>query len=352
MLDLLAQAFGLAVRRRVVGLQPFDLDVERGPWLDGQARLGAALRRRAEIRIGPGRSLTLPIGEVGLDPGFHLGRIEVPHCNQRRPFGAIELAVEVGDQVMAGAPNHADLADRQAARGQLVLQEEVQARLVGAQLRRVARALLGQDDAALPVDGGGIQQQPVGAFAHQGDGLVEAVLVRIGQVELIDRLGLGGGGVGVGAEGQAQALQPLDHVAFRHVLGAVEGHVFEEVGEPLLDVGLHQRAGVEPQAQRSLPRWGRVALDGVAHAVRQHAEAHIGVRRDVAPGLRPRMDGGRRGLGQGCGERRGGEGEAGRQRGQGRLGDHETAGLAGRACKLARRCGQGKTKPRRRGDAG
>ncbi len=253
---------------------------------------------------------------------------------------------------MAGALDHAHLADRHAARGQLVLEEEVLASLVGVQLGRVARALLGQDDAALAVDGGGIEQQPVGALAHQHQGLVETVVVGERQVELVDGLGLGRRGIGVGAERQAEPLQLLDHLPFGHVLGAVEGHVLEEVGEALLGVGLHQRAGVEPQAQGGLPRRGGVAQDGVAHAVGQHAEAHAGIGRHVGLGLGPGMDGGRGRLRQGAGDGRGGEGEAGRKGGQGGLEGHETEGLTGMARTVTASCGQGKSIRGRRGDAG
>ncbi len=113
LLDLLALALGLAVRRRVVRLQPLDLDAEWGARLDGQPALGAALGGRAQVGIGPRRSLALPVREVGLDLGLHLDRVEVADGDQRRALGAVELAVVVGDQVVTGGPDHRHQPDRQ-----------------------------------------------------------------------------------------------------------------------------------------------------------------------------------------------------------------------------------------------
>ena len=180
-----------------------------------------------------------------------------------------------------------DLADRMAGRHPLAWKLEAEALLEHAIGRTVAGAFLRKHHAAFAVDGALANRQFGGHFAQQLQRGVDGVFVGLRQVELVDGLVEVGGRVGVGAEGQAVAFQDLDHLALGHGLGAVEGHVLQEVGETLLGVGFHQRAGVEAQAQRRLAGRDRLAVDGVAHAVGQRAETGVRVSADIGAGLWP-----------------------------------------------------------------
>jgi hypothetical protein len=151
----------------------------------------------------------------------------------------------------------------------------------------VAGAFLRQHDAAFALDGLRRDRQLRGGLPQQFQRGVDGVVVGPGQVEFVDGLIEIGRGVGVGPEGQPVPLQDLDHLVLRHRLGPGEGHVLEEVGETLLGVGLHQRAGVKAQAQRRLARRDRLALDGVAHAVGERTEADVGIGADIGSCLRP-----------------------------------------------------------------
>jgi hypothetical protein len=182
-----------------------------------------------------------------------------------------------------------DVADGQALGRQLALEQEGEAGLVDAQGGGVARALLRQDDPALAIDGGGVEQEFASQFAHQEQAGVDGLVVHLGEVELVNRLGEAGVGVGVGSESQAGALQHLDHLAFLHGLGAVEGHVLQEVGDAALGLGLAERAGVDAEADGASP-FG-VALRATAYfmplgSVPKRTAGSAG--RSEAPGARAR----------------------------------------------------------------
>ncbi len=145
----------------------------------------------------------------------------------------------------------------------------------------VAGAFLTEDNAAFAVDGAVGQQQVTGGFAHQEQAGIEIVVGHLGQVEFIDGLAETGVGVGIGAEGQAVTFENLDHLAFGHIFRAIEGHVFEEVGEALLRIVFHQRTAIEAQTDRGSARRRGVFQDDICHAVRQLAEAHRRISLDV-----------------------------------------------------------------------
>ena len=84
------------------------------------------------------------------------------------------------------------------------------------------------------------------------------------QIELVDRTVEAGLGVGVRAERQPGTLQEVDQLAGRPVGRALERHVLQEVREAALVVVLHQRAGLDQQAQADAARWRGIRQDGVA----------------------------------------------------------------------------------------
>ncbi len=166
---------------------------------------------------------------------------------------------------------------------------------------------LGEDDIALCIECGLRDHKLAGDLAHQHQRGIDGCRVVLRHVEGIDGLRRRGEGVGVGAEGEAQALQLLDHVAVGHMRRTSERHVLEHMGDALLVVPLHQRAGGDAKAERHRALGRGVVLDRIAHAVGQRAETHRGIGRQVAPDLGPRL--GRRRLrsGGGCDEEESGE---------------------------------------------
>ena len=65
---------------------------------------------------------------------------------------------------------------------------------------------------------------------------------------------------------------------------ALEGHVLEEMGEAALALALHERAGLDQQAQADPVRRRALRQDGVAHAVGQPAPGHRRVMGEHAVG--------------------------------------------------------------------
>ncbi|MND78385.1 hypothetical protein D3C80_700990 [compost metagenome] len=156
-----------------------------------------------------------------------------------------------------------------------------------AQAGGVAQAFFALDDAALGVDVLCLHQGLGDLFTHDAQRGVDRLVVGARQLQRIGGLVKAGEGVGVSAEGQAQAFQNTQQFVLGHIGRAVESHVLHEVGQTQLVFILHQRPGGDAQAQRGLARRRGVFQDGVAHAVRQGAEADIGVGGDVAGGLGP-----------------------------------------------------------------
>ncbi len=309
-----AQAFdGLApATRGAVGGQvgqgdPAQLDARRSAGLDDQLSLRAALQGASAVGLPTGGALTGPSAELGLDPGLHGVGIKIAHGDDHRPLRAIIAMVIVGQQIVGGALDRVDLADGEAIGGQLALQHLGEALFQHVIAGGVAQPLLGQHDALFLVHHGLVQGQLAGDFAQQHQAGAHRIVVGLGQVQLVDRLFPRGGGVGVGAEGQAVALEDLDHLPRRHMGRAVEGHVFQKMGQALLRARLLQRAGVDPQAQGGLAARSGVLHHHIAQTVGQGSKAHGRVGRQIRIGLRPgvrrRRLGGHGFRGQGGGRR-------------------------------------------------
>ena len=101
-----------------------------------------------------------------------------------------------------------------------------------------------------------------------------------------------GRGVGVRAEGQAVALQNLHHLALGHVLGAVERHMLDKMGQPLLGIAFGDRSEIDMHADGRAVFGRFIVLDGVFHAIGQDAVGYrrighdVGLRHAPAGGLR------------------------------------------------------------------
>src|SRR6185437_10147068 len=153
--------------------------------------------------------------------------------------------------------------------------------------RHVTQMRLGEDDIALGVECGLVDREFARDLAHQHQRCIDRRRIVLGHVERIDGLGRRGERVGVGTEGEAKALQHLLGVPRCLKKKTAEYHVLEDMRDAFLVVAFHQRAGIDPEAKRYAALRRRVALDRIAHAVWERAEANRSVRRQVAGGLRP-----------------------------------------------------------------
>ncbi len=106
-------------------------------------------------------------------------------------------------------------------------------------------------------------------------------LVVVRHLELVHRLVERGVGVDVGPERRTEAAQHVDQLVLGELLGAVEQHVLDEVGDAGAGSGLVDRAGVDRQPQRGLGA-GTVV---VAHVVPQPVVERAGAD-DVVVGDR------------------------------------------------------------------
>ena len=287
LLDPVLTAHRGRIGTQVRGRDPADLQGGRGARFDDDLGLQTPLGHSAQIGIDASRGGVGPAAEGRLDLRLHGVDVEVAHGHQNGALRAIEGVVERHQLVARRRAQHLDLADRHAFGRSLAAQDEFQPRFVDPQTGTVARALLGQHHATFAINRVTGDQQFAGGLTQDLQRQVDGLVIGLWQVELVGRLVEVGRGVGVGAEGQTAALEHLDHLALGDALAAVEGHVFEKVGQTLLGVCFHQRAGVEPQPQGRLPGRGGVVDDGVTHAVGQGAETHVRISGDVTDRLGP-----------------------------------------------------------------
>ena len=145
----------------------------------------------------------------------------------------------------------------------------------------VARAELLHDHAAFGVDLLGFQGDEVRPVVQDQQRRVDDAFARGRYVrDVVDRLVPAGSGVEVGAEFHAHGFQILRELLAREVLGAVESHVFEEVGESLLGVVLLDGSHVVQDVEIGLSLRLFVVTDVVGHPILQLSGAELGVRGD------------------------------------------------------------------------
>ena len=114
---------------------------------------------------------------------------------------------------------------------------------------------------------------------------VSTTLVVVRHREQVDGLVVARVGVDVGAEPGTEAAQHVDQFVLGELLGAVEQHVFEEVGATVLGVVLEHRSGIDGQAQFDPAARIVVVADEVAQAVVEFAD------RDRRIGFAPAREG-------------------------------------------------------------
>ena len=214
------------------------------------------------------------VGEGTLDAGLHVVDVDVAHDDQCLHIRTVPGVVEVrqalgleGLEVLLGADD--------GRGGVLGVTIEIRIRLLAhAPLGGVAGTLLLQDDAALLVDLLRVAGHEVGVVVHDEDAGVDDGRTHQGNVvEQVDGLLNARGGVHVAAEGSANALQPVEDALAGEVLGAIEAHVLQEVGEAVLVGQLLQGADVGRQVELGPLGGLLVVTDVVSQSVVKLADA-------------------------------------------------------------------------------
>ena len=222
--------------------------------------VGGHVKRRARVRVGR-------LGQIGEAFSDHLldrVHVEVAHGNHGHEIGPVPRLVVAPHGLRGRSAHDLHVADGLAV-GVAGIAEEHRQQLLADAARRVliAQPPLFHDHAALRIHLFGIDGRVRGpVFQHVKTGGQNLGIVG-GHAQLVDRLVEGGVGVEIGTEADAQALQEIHQLLLGKAAGAVEEHVFQEVGETQL-VGIFlERAGVDGQAQfGSVLRLG-VAFDDV-----------------------------------------------------------------------------------------
>ncbi len=260
----------------------------------------AAFFDDTEVGVGGVCGGGFSITEVGLDEfGDESGVREVADGDEAGALGGVPFGVEV-DEALAGHLLYRVFdADGEAVGEDGFGEGELVAFDHGAVVDGVAGEFFAEDDAAFFIDFFGIEVHAVEVVAEELHGVDNEGLFDLGEFEFVDGFLEGGVGVGVGTEGHAEALEVFDHLAGGEVAGAVEGHVFEEVGHALLVVFFHEGADVHIEAEGGAARGFLIFEDDVADAVFEGTELGGGVCFEVGGVLGP---GGGEGLGAGGGE--------------------------------------------------
>ena len=246
----------------------------------------------AEVGIGGGAGGGFEAGELGGDDLGGEGGVDVAGDDDGDALWGIPFAVEVGEALAGGGFDDGFVADGEAAGDEGVGEGEFEALNHHAVVDVIAGELFAEDDAAFFVEFLIGEEHILGDVGEEEEALLKHGFGGFGEFEFVDGFFEGGVGVGVGAEGHAEALEEFDHFIGGVVSGAVEGHVFEEVGEALLVVGFHEGAGFDVDAGADFFGGFGVGEHGVADAVGEAAEDGFGVGLEVAIFLGPRGGGG------------------------------------------------------------
>ena len=171
---------------------------------------------------------------------------------------------------------------------------------LGPRFRTEVHAPLGEDDAALTLDGVLIERRGLRPVLEHEEGAIEDARHIGRHPQRVLRLVVTGRGIRVGTDPQAERRQKLNDALLRKILGAFEQHVFDEVGDALLVVVFEDRTGFDDEPQFGLVRRLAVAAHVVPQPVRERTDEHF---RIDGHGLRQRVIGDRRGARLAAGRR-------------------------------------------------
>ena len=249
------------------------------------------MQRHGAVRRRRGGGAGFQAAEGVADRRFHGDRIDVADDDDGDALGAIPGVVEVAQSLHGGRAQDVRLADGRAVGIARLVVEHRRLLVAHAAGGTQPAAPFLDDDTAFLVHLLGVERQPAREVGHCIDTATHDLL-RLGrQVEHVDRFVEAGVGVDVRPEARAGRLEERHELARLEVRAPVERHVFDEVRQSLLVVGLVERPGLHGQTERhTIGRTG-VRADEIGQAVRQSPGADRGVERDA---ILERERGGRR----------------------------------------------------------
>ena len=249
--ELLDQTAAVVAHRAMGLRRVFEVDAELGDRdfrVLHQADQGFLVAGHGEVRALFAFAAR-DFAEGGLDFGFDDVRIEVADHHHRHQVGAVPVAVKAHEFFAVGAFDALLGADRQPFGIKRAIkklrQHLVENPLEGA----AAEPPFFDHHTFFLLDLLGVEADAVGPVFEDQKTLVEqgGIVGRHG--EHVDGFIKRRVGVEVGAKTHADALQVVDQLVFGQVAGAVEGHVFEEVGEAPLVFVFEHGPGVDGEAQ-------------------------------------------------------------------------------------------------------
>ncbi len=316
--DQLEGEVGQQVAAQVVlGFEPFPQGWQRelhlhhrGVGIGEHDRRRLGVRRQAGVgaknRVGQGRSArgerTEPVADVVED----VVGVEVAHHDHRRVVGPVPLVVEVPEQFGGHRLDRRLVADRivpLVRRSGEVL--DLQAVGDAPAVALLALAPLVEHDPGLGGDLLGIQGgggQPLGQDVEPRG---EVAAVCEWNAQLVDGLVIARVGVHVGTEVHAEVAQRRHQLVAGKLFGAVEQHVFQEVGHTVLVRCLVHRPGIDHQAHLGVAPWGLVLAHVDAQPVGERFDVDGLVDREPPRAVRRRGAGAAAGLRTTTGARRG-----------------------------------------------
>ena len=172
-----------------------------------------------------------------------VGHVDVAHHDDGLVVGTIPLVVVVAQLLVLEAVDHAHQAYGHALAILGAGIERLEVALKHALARGEAHAPLLVYHAALLVDFLVLEQQAIAPVLEDEQARVEGTLAAAGHVaDVVHRLVDAGVGVQVTAKFHTQRAGVVDHAVALEVLGAVEAHVLQEVGQAALALLFLQRA--------------------------------------------------------------------------------------------------------------
>ena len=199
-----------------------------------------------------GSTLSVPrrqTAERHLDGRHDLLRVDVAHDDNGHAIGPVPGVVEVAQPRRGERTQDLRPADGKPVRVAGVVEEHRRLLVHQAGAGPLPQAPLLDDHAAFLVDFFRVERHAAGEVGEREQALVDQARLLGGDLQHVHGLVERRVRVHVRTESRAGGFEIGDHLA-RRVLGAVEGHVLEHVGEAALVVGLEHRARLDGQRTR------------------------------------------------------------------------------------------------------
>lgn len=190
--------------------------------------------RLTAIRLGTSRRARGPRAELVGDQALRQVGIDVADGHHDHAFGAIPRIVEGLQGTRLETPDCVLVADRWETNMARVGPQKREVREFLPAGGRVTILRLAQDNAAFEFDQPRFEGHLVRKFAEDPQSLPKALLGRLRQFQMVDRVVVTGERGGVGTEREAKLLEGGNQRAVRMRARAPKCHVFDEVRHAML----------------------------------------------------------------------------------------------------------------------